>query len=238
MGGSMRGLATKRLARGLLTGGMGVSRGVPHAMLVCIALALSGCSTVNPFGGSASDSSVASAPQGGGSSLSNLLKYGSTQAPTVVKEVDDRTYSCPKVEILEGTAGYRSGGNDGSSTSVSYQASIGELARECRILGSTMTLRVGVEGRVLLGPKGKPGTYAVPVRVVVKKDDKVVFSRAVRISVTVPGNDTQAVFDHIEEGISVPIGTVDPGQDYNILVGFDPSSGGTAGRDPARRRRG
>jgi hypothetical protein len=227
------------LAEGYIRGSaLRTSRRARLGLLFCGALALGGCSTVNPFGSGSSESSASGAPQGGGSSLSNLLKYGSTQAPAVVKEEDDRTYSCPKVEILEGTAGYRSGGNDGSSTSVSYQASIGELARECRILGSTMTLRVGVEGRVLLGPQGKPGTYSVPVRVVVKKDDKVMFSRAVRISVTVPPNDTQAVFDHIEEGISLPVGATDPGTDYNVLVGFDPSGGGTAGRDPARRRRG
>ena len=118
----------------------------------------------------------------------------------------------------------------GTNEAVSYQASMGQYARECNIDGSTLRMRVGVEGRLLLGPQGKPGTFTIPVRVVVKDGDKVAYSSVTRLSVTVPPGDTQADFSTVQEGISLPIGAQDPGDQYNVLVGFDP--GGA--KEPAK----
>ena len=38
-----------------------------------------------------------------------------------------------------------------------YQVGIAQTARECAALGGVMTMKVGVQGRVLLGPAGGPG---------------------------------------------------------------------------------
>ena len=45
-----------------------------------------------------------------------------------------------------------------------YQATFGTTARECRVAGASLTMRVGVEGRVILGPAGSPGTIEIPLR--------------------------------------------------------------------------
>ena len=209
-------------------------RGMARLAACGALLLLAGCNSLGGMFGGGSTAPVASS-SGGGSALQNLLRFGNTSEPAVVTKDPDRTISCPKVDVLEGTAAYRFGGQDGSNLSVAYQASVAELARECRVEGKTLAIRVGVEGRLLIGPAGKPGAFTVPIRIAVRKDDKVVFSKATRVPVTVPADDTQALFTYIEESVSVPIGTQDPSDEYTILVGFDPAS--AAPDKPARARR-
>ena len=140
-----------------------------------------------------------------------------------------RDLNCPSVDVLEGTAAHRVGG-----ATVSYQASLLDVARECNFGGSQFTMRVGVQGRVVLGASGKPGTFSVPVRIAVKRGDKVVTSRLSRISVSVPAGQGGASFAHVEEGISLPVGAEDPSDEYDVLVGFD---GGASAASTGRRRR-
>ena len=56
-----------------------------------------------------------------------------------------------------------------------YQVTIGTTARECRMgPNNTVLLKVGMQGRVILGPEGgSPGTVDVPLRfAVVREDDR------------------------------------------------------------------
>ena len=39
-----------------------------------------------------------------------------------------------------------------------YQATIIRTARECQVNSGVMTMKVGIEGRVITGPAGGPGT--------------------------------------------------------------------------------
>jgi hypothetical protein len=200
-------------------GRAGACRALPVAGL---ALLLAGC---NMFGG---DKPVASAPKAppSDSAFSNLFKYGSTSAPEINEmEIVDAEFTCPQVEILDGAAAMRINAGE----SVKSQISIGKTARECQITGDTVTIRVGVEGRALLGSGGSPGTYTAPVRIVVKDGDKVLVSRIQRKSVTIPPGDTQAAFVVVEEGISVP-----KGGDLSLLVGLDPNGRAEA---PAKRKK-
>ncbi len=64
----------------------------------------------------------------------------------------------------------------------------------------------------------------MPVRVVVKRRNDVVTQRFTRLNVTIPANDTQADFVHVEENVVVPITTNDPGDEYDIYVGLDPTA--------------
>ncbi len=54
-------------------------------------------------------------------------------------------------------------------------------------------------------------------------------------NVTIPANDTQADFVHVEENVVVPITTNDPGDEYDIYVGLDPTAQ-QAARQTRRRR--
>ena len=109
------------------------------------------------------------------------------------------------------------------------------MARECSVVGGQLQLRVGVEGRVLIGPAGSPGTFTVPLRVAVRNDStqKVISSQLTRITASVQPNQTQAPFTYVTEPFSVPL-LPHPEEDYAILVGFDASG---KGAEPAPERR-
>jgi hypothetical protein len=188
-------------------------------------LVLAGCGST---GSSSGDPSVA----GDGSGFATALLYGGrtfSEPPPEAK----REYSCPKVEILDGTVAYR-GGEAGSARGVAYQASINDFARECSLPSlQQIRIKVGVQGRVILGENGRPGTYNVPVRVAVRRGSETVHSRLAPVSVTIPGTDTQAPFVAIDETIVLPVSTNDPGEEYTILIGLDPQGARTA--RPRRR---
>lgn len=190
------------------------------ASALAAASLLAGCSTFGDRPEAASSSASS-----GGSSFLNLFKYGSTTAPPVKEmEIVDFSFTCPDVDIIDGGAALRqmAGGN------IRSQLTIGQTARECRVNGDQVTLKVGLEGRALLGSGGSPGTYSAPIRIVVKDGDKVLASRFVRQSVTIPANDTQASFMVIEDNIVVPKG------ELTLLVGFDPNGRAV---EPARKRK-
>jgi hypothetical protein len=194
------------------------------AAVLVSASVLAGCST---FGDKPDAAAPAAPASSGGSSFMNLFKYGSTTAPPVKEmEILDFTFTCPEVDIIDGGAALRqmAGGT------IRSQISIGQTARECRVNGDQVVVKVGLEGRALLGTGGSPGTYSAPIRIVIKNGDKVLVSRLVRQSVTIPANDTQATFTMIEDNMVVPKG------DLSILVGFDPN--GRAGEPVRKRKRG
>ncbi len=177
------------------------------SFLSCIALLVSGCGGDGIMG------------TGVGSGLSSPVQ----QADTVPKTIAQRDIDCPKLDVLAGTAALRVASAGESAVGVNYQASMGQTARECRIENNRIIIKVGVEGRVLIGTNGKSGTYGVPLRIVVKREKAVVYSKLTRLSVTVPNGDTQAAFTHVEEGISLPLTENNPADEYDILVGFDPT---------------
>ena len=198
-------------------------------ILSCFALAvsvcLSGCGSDGVMGtglGPSSSGEPASGPLG---SVKNFVLYGGSTVPEAKpKELAQREIDCPRLDVLEGTASLRVAGSGDSAVGVSYQASMGQTARECRVENNKINIKVGVEGRVLIGTNGKSGTYTVPVRVVVKREKAVIYSKLTRLSITVPFGDTQASFTHIEEGISLPLTENNPADEYDILVGFDPTA--------------
>lgn len=179
------------------------------------------------FGGGAQSTTPVEQQTGVGATLRNMLLYSGptvppSQQPGFNQQQDE--YGCPALDILENKAAYRGGTAAQQASGVGFQASIANVARECIVQGNQMRVRVGVEGRVLLGQNGRPGTFSVPVRVVVKRRSDIVTQRFVRLNVTVPGSDTQAEFAHVEENLVLPITENDPGDEYDIYVGLDPTA--------------
>jgi hypothetical protein len=173
--------------------------------------------------------------QGIGDTLSNLFKFGGTTVPKEAPRETGDVY-CPTVGIVEGGAALRAytGGKVGEPSALRHQISIGQLARECveQPDGSIM-IKVGVEGRALLGPAGAAGRFDAPVTFVVKRGDRILASRTQRISVAVPAGDTQASFVTIQDGLVVPPNT----GEYEIDVGLTGGAGAKPERS-ARRKRG
>ncbi len=187
--------------------------------LLCLGLA--GC-------GSSSSTGEPSAAQ----KLGNVLMFQSTTPPPVdqlPKDEDDMTVVCPEVIVADGGAALRAQSGQDSS-GLRYQISITNVARECTPIGNGgFRLKVGVEGRVLLGPAGGAGSYGATLTTTVTRGTSVVARRASRVGGTIPGGQGGTDFSHVEDGIVVP-----PGQsDVEIIVGL--GQGGAV--SPARHRR-
>jgi hypothetical protein len=136
---------------------------------------------------------------------------------------------CPDIAIRQGASTLAiSSGTDTSPMSMRYQVTIGQTARECAALGAVMTLKVGVQGRVLLGPAGGPGKVDVPLRVAVVEEGttpKPIVSKLYRITVDVPPGQTMVPFTHVDQDVTFPMPRGDALDNYVVYVGFDPGAG-------------
>ena len=82
-----------------------------------------------------------------GNVFSNLFKYGGTTVPPSQPKETDPAY-CPSVDVFEGGSNIRTMGG----ANVRAQTTLGRVSRECtRREDGSVTVRVGIEARVLLG---------------------------------------------------------------------------------------
>jgi hypothetical protein len=140
-------------------------------------------------------------------------------------QIDVRRYLgpnyCPEIRIREGTELMRryESGHEEDPAYVVWQASIGRTARECLYeMDGTLTLRVGVSGRVIAGPKGGQSTVALPLRIaVVKYQEAVLASELYPLQITIPPSNS-TVFREVRE-LRLPSPGTD--RDYIIYIGLD-----------------
>ncbi len=136
----------------------------------------------------------------------------------------DRHIFCPEALILEGTEVSRAyAGTPPSSANLRYQFAVTETARECKLEGDELALKIGVAGKVLLGPAGNSGSFTVPVRMAIlrKKDNQPELSKLYHATVTLGQSETQAEFSIVSESLHVPFIQDHSEQDYTIKVGID-----------------
>ena len=146
---------------------------------------------------------------------------------------------CPGVDVRSGasTLSVTTPGQDAGPMSTRYQASIGETARECAALGGMMTMKVGVQGRILLGPAGGPGQLDIPLRLAVVREGaepKTIWSKLYRFNVAIPPGQTAVPFTHVEQDVSFPMPRGSELEAYVVYVGFDP---GAAPAKPESRKK-
>ncbi len=195
------------------------------APFAAIALLVAGCSS-SGIGGSDASLSQAMA-----SATPNPDTTGST----------GNLERCPNVELRQGAGTYaiNTASRDPSATALRYQVSIGQTARECSSVGGNLVMRVGLQGRVVLGPAGGPGTLDIPIRYAVVEEGmqpKTIFTKLERIPVTVVEGQPHVAFTHIEENISVPMPPNAAFDNYVIYVGFDPMGASQEKKKPAPKR--
>lgn len=149
----------------------------------------------------------------------------SSASASVAPAVD---FECPSVGIRQGAGTYAlsTATADPSALSMRYQVGIGQTARECRQVGTTVMMKVGVQGRVVLGPAGSAGELDVPLRFAVIQEGvapKTIMTKLQRVHVTIPPGDTNVAFTHVEEDISFPMPKDASDIDnYVVYIGFDP----------------
>ena len=185
--------------------------------LCCAGMALGGCAATDKLIPSTS---------GVGSAFGNLLAFNTTTPSPVPAAAGaaERPLQCPSIEVLDGTASYRTyAGAEQTNGTVRYQFSMGDVARECTHSGKDLLLKVGVEGRVLLGPAGTPGSFTVPVRIAVRHDGdgKAVAAKFYQVPATIAAGEDATSFQIVSDPIAVPFVSSNADDDYTILVGFD-----------------
>ncbi len=111
-------------------------------------------------------------------------------------------------------------GHDGDTMFVIHRGEITKLSRECQFFGSRVVVKYGFAGRVLLGPKGGPGTVTMPVKIRAAGANKETLATdKMSITTTVPQGSPVGYFSMVREiGFPLQVGTRP--EDYKIFVAF------------------
>src|SRR5438270_4507560 len=148
---------------------------------------------------------------------------------------------CPGVDIRNGasTLNIAAKGEQATAGDLRYQLSFGQTARECAVQGETLSIKVGVQGRVILGPMGAPGSVDVPLRYAVVREGpepKTIVTKFKRSTTTIAPGQTHVQFVDIEENLSFPLPPAAELSSYVVYVGFD-EMGDRNEKKPARPAR-
>lgn len=229
----------RRWVGGMLRDGHLMRSGDRMAVAALLALGLlgPGCSGNSLLGSSPATTGSTPPPSTSSPStldkISNLFSNSTASSPqTVAGAAQD--IECPLINIRQGastltigttasSAGDETSTNNGAM-SVKYEGTFVRAARECAVAGSDVVMRIGVEGRIIVGPAGGPGQVNVPLRMAVVDETpnktKPIVTRFVQIPVTVASATDNPTFTHVEEGVSFPIPRdIDR---YVVYIGFDP----------------
>lgn len=206
-------------------------RGAAIFAALALAALSGGCST-SLFGNSEPSASQASG-QKQDSSVGTRIVDTILQKPPAPTEAEKKAAlvgvaesTCPPVDVRAGASTLTLPVGNSDPFTLRYQGSFGEMARECNVTGGIMRMKIGIEGRLLVGPAGGAATLEVPVRYAVVKEGpepKTVVSKLARVPVTVAEGQPNVIFQHVDNDIAFPM---PPGLDidaYVVYIGFDPS---------------
>ena len=168
----------------------------------------------------------------GCSSASSVIDpYETTGAISGMSQPASKTPSTPKVEcpgmdIRPSASTLNIGVKPGQATAgdLRYQLSFGQTAGECRVHDGIMSIKVGVQARILLGPLGTPGSVDVPLRYAVVREGlepKLIATKFKWIRATIAPGKTHVQFVDIEGGLSFPLPSSAELAAYVVYVGFD-----------------
>ncbi len=200
--------------------------------LFALALALAGCGSSDLLKSSPLDL------------FSTSSKATTDSAAAGDAAISPEDVDCPDVQVRTGAAtliiGSKPGAEAPAALDVRYQGSIIRTARECHVNAGILTMKVGIEGRVITGPAGGPGTVDVPLRIAVVQEGvepKTVASKFGRETVTINSAVDRVTFTHVDPEISFPLPRPLSLLDrYVVYVGFDPLSAQPEKKPPPRRK--
>jgi hypothetical protein len=131
---------------------------------------------------------------------------------------------CPPIQIRAGTSSMTvyEKGHENETQYVRYLASITQTARECTMSGDTLTMKIGIAGRVVAGPKGSAADITLPIRIAVAKQfggTGPLYSELSKIPVSLTAPTFGANYNRVFDQVTVTAGP----QDRNLIiyVGFD-----------------
>ena len=183
-----------------------MGRSLKLAGLVLVAGVLGACSSGSLFGSGEADSSLANASVGQNVMTQAALPAIATECPPIkVRAGGEALFSYAKNKI-------------GDARALNFQAMIDKQSRNCVVSNGLITVKMGVVGRVLLGPVGTKSQFTLPLRFVVERDEVAVFSQKYDIPVVVTPPNQSEEFVKVVENVAIPyLG----GENIVIWVGFD-----------------
>jgi len=210
-GGGMPGTSRrmKRCGRGLV------------APSLLLALLAGGCSSGGP--------AQTTHGYGGSSSIADFFSGSSAKGQQTVTGAQPDV-NCPSVEIRRGASTLTIGPTgDKAAMTLKYQGSVARIARDCAVVDGNIVMKIGIEGRLVVGPAGGPGQVNVPLRIAVVQETpggmRPIVTKFFIVPVTLGPNEGNVLFTHIEEGLSFPLpAPTSLLDDYIAYVGFDPVS--------------
>ena len=203
------------------------------------AFVLSGCASTSPPPGTAET--------GASSRFTSLFSGAATPAaPAAAGGTAFNPDDCPPVDFRGGAESLSISGKSPESTAsdVRYQLSINQLARQCTLVGTDVVMKIGVQGRIILGSAGAPGEVDIPLRYAVVQEGiqpKTVTTRFKRIAADVPPGQSSVVFTDVDDSLSFPMPSRTELAAYMVYVGFDEIGEGAekkpAAKKPAVKRK-
>jgi hypothetical protein len=176
------------------------------------------------FGGSSAKPEVASVSE------DQLLSAAKTNDPssTGSTSVGEISGGCPRFVVAprDNHITFYEQGHAGDGLAIMHRGEITKTARECQVEPGRVTVKYGFSGRVLLGPKGKPGNISLPLNVSVNDAKRAkVASDNVKVDVTVEADKPIGYFSAVRTvTFAVPEGSR-PGE-FEVMVGFDSKAAG------------
>jgi hypothetical protein len=181
------------------------------AGMTALALTLAGCSMGNMFAPAPGNNAQM---QNASATPAEISAAQTAALPAIATE-------CPPIKVREGgEALFKYTDNSKPNPrQLNWQAVIENQSRNCVVSNGKITVKMGVVGRLLLGPAGSIDTAELPLRFAIERDGTAVFSEKYTIPVQIVAGTQSAEFVKVVENVEIPyLG----GESITIWVGFDP----------------
>ncbi len=193
-----------------------VGRATHLAATIALASLVAACSMGNLMGGGGGPSPETQTLANASASPGEVAAAASNALPAIATE-------CPPIRLRAGSeALFNYGGARGAvgdPRQLHWQAVIENQSRNCVSSNGMITVRMGVIGRLLLGPAGTTNSVTVPLTFTVERNKVAMFTERFEIPVSVTPPAQSAEFVKVVENVNVPyLG----GEEIVIWVGFDP----------------
>ena len=137
---------------------------------------------------------------------------------------------CPAIQVEVGQRDVTvyEGNRVGNSKAVIYRSEITKTARECKFVGGMVQVKYGIAGRVVLGPKGKPGPVDLPAMMqVYDKAKGKMTSEPFVLNVTITRENPISYFAVVRD-VTIPVKDGTQPGDYSISIAIEKKSAGGA----------
>lgn len=118
-------------------------------------------------------------------------------------------------------------GRTGDGLAIQYRGEITKTARECQVQPNLVSMKYGFAGRVLLGPRGRPGQVRLPVKVhLTDANRNIISTQNMSVDVTIPNDNPVGYFSAVNT-LSFDVAPGVAVGDYQLFIAFDRQDPGT-----------